>query len=280
MICTCNFYFFKILRNRSKKYCILFPPSTVCIKMFPVAAGSPTNPSVKSCSTSALWSSADAHWEDSPHPGSLPSSSLKPGPPTSPDEPTYRMLLCFNFTHASELNSLHFFLKKQMNLVTWVSACSVVSVGFSRCKASSVVWRAFSLCCNTKEDCCCWRTFSRSLWEEHAEVQFKTVLFRFQIIYLLDYMFQIHKCNVLNCSEQQCPLVALLASNWTQQSVHTTVLWIIILDKIEQKLLMSDKENFWHFPGICPEKECCTAHHLELWSRSSADDLTRLKEIL
>ena len=45
-------------------------------------------------------------------------------------------------------------------------ACRVVSLGFNHCNASSVVWRALSLRCSTKEDCCCRRILNKSLKTE------------------------------------------------------------------------------------------------------------------
>lgn len=50
-------------------------------------------------------------------------------------------------------------------LLTSVRACSVVSFGWSLCRASSVVFWASSLRFKTKEDCWCRRIFNRSLEE-------------------------------------------------------------------------------------------------------------------
>lgn len=57
------------------------------------------------------------------------------------------------------------YTQNQECVLTSVRACSVVSLGLSCCKTSSVVCRALSLHCNTKEDCCCRRIFNRSLRE-------------------------------------------------------------------------------------------------------------------
>lgn len=114
--------------------------------------------SVRSCPTSAPWSSAQTHWPDSPHPGSPPSSSLGSGPLTSPGGWQMEKLeVCSN----SNLEKLP--TQNQECVLTSVRACRVVSLGFSHCNVVSVVFRAFSLRCSTKEDCCCWRILSRSL---------------------------------------------------------------------------------------------------------------------
>ena len=53
----------------------------------------------------------------------------------------------------------------QYCVLTSVRVCSVDSLGFSCCRASSVVCRTRSLRCNTKEDCCCRRILNKSLRE-------------------------------------------------------------------------------------------------------------------
>ena len=68
--------------------------SGACVRLCLTQTFVTRHQSVRSCSTSALWSSAHTHWPDSLHPGCPPSSCLGSGPLTSPGKSKRHWIVC------------------------------------------------------------------------------------------------------------------------------------------------------------------------------------------
>lgn len=152
--------------------------------------------------------------------------------------------LTFAYLKTFYLN-ITFLHKSRSSWLTSVMACRVVSLGFNHCNASSVVWRALSLRCSTKEDCCCRRILNKSLQTEIKDKEtWHVVIQTTNNTSDLRVLFSFMSCtsswwSTCRPSARSCPH---LAPPVAPQSLHPSAL-LLAHTSVEKRILVKVNEG-------------------------------------